>query len=119
MSYTLKKILKTKYVDYVTKSSYFKDNGKKCLDRFNKHAILFNSFYHKTKCYYKKKHWVDLYANSRLHMNNRTSSRVETTHSVFKFHITHKMLPSTFIPLKKREKITKSRPLFIILYRFL
>jgi hypothetical protein len=44
MSYTLKKILKMKYVDYVTKSGYFKDNGKKCLDRFNKHAILFNNF---------------------------------------------------------------------------
>lgn len=40
MPYTLKKILKTKYVDFVTKHGYFKDNDKKCLDCFNKHVIL-------------------------------------------------------------------------------
>lgn len=35
----------------------------------------------------EKEHWIGLYANKHMHMNNRTSNRAETTHAAMKFHL--------------------------------
>lgn len=34
----------------------------------------------------EEEHWIGLYANKYLHMNNRSTNRVEGTHSAIKFH---------------------------------